>query len=45
MRLMVISILAGALGTIYQRLGKGTGRIGNQRKNSDHLDCSIVEMS
>ena len=28
-----------------QRLGKETGRIENQRKNQDHLDYSIVEVS
>ena len=28
-----------------QRLGKKTGRIGNQRKNQDHSDYSFVEIS
>ena len=28
-----------------QRLGKKTGGIGNQRKNQDHLDHSIVKIS
>ena len=28
-----------------RRLGKGTGRIGNQRKNREHPDPNIVKIS
>ena len=32
----VIPIVVGALRTVFQRLGKGTGTVGNQTKNRDH---------
>ena len=45
MRVTVISIVFGALGTGFQRLGMEPGRIVNQRKNQCHPDNTVVENS
>ena len=42
MEVAVIQIIIGALGTIPQRLGKGTGRVRNQRTSGDY---SIIKIS
>ena len=39
MKMTVISIVIGALGTIH----KGTGRLGNKRTIGDHSDYSIIK--
>ena len=44
MMMTVIPIIVGALGTAPQKLGKGTRKIGNQRKNHDHPNYSIAEI-
>ena len=36
MRLLVIPVVIGALGTVPKSLEKGTGNVGNQRMNQDH---------
>ena len=36
MRVTLILIVVGMLGTVFQRLGKGTGRVGNQWANCDN---------
>ena len=40
----IIPVVAGALGTVHQSLGKWTGRVGNRGTNRDYPDCSIVEI-
>ena len=42
---MVIAIVIGVLGTIPQRLGKGTERFRNERTTRDHSDYSIIKIS
>ena len=39
----MIPIVTGELWTIPQRIGKGTGRLGNKR-SEDHPDNSIVKI-
>ena len=43
MRVTVIPIVVSALGTVSKSLVKKSGRIGNQWKNQDHSDYSIVK--
>ena len=43
MKVMVISIVVDTFGTVPQRPGTEFGGTGNQRKNQDHPDHSIVE--
>ena len=40
-RLTVIPILIGVLGTVFKGLEKEIGRVGNRRSNRDHPDHSI----
>ena len=40
----MILIEVGTLGTVPKGLEKGTGRVGNWKKNRDHAYCSIVEI-
>ena len=44
MKVMVIPIVIGALGTILKRLGKDTGRLRNQRASRDHPDYTIIKI-
>ena len=44
MRVTVIPVVFGALGTVSKGLEKGTGINENQRKNRDHTNYSIVEI-
>ena len=43
MKVTVIPILIGALGTILKHLIKGTGRLENKRTSGDHPDYSIIK--
>ena len=42
MKVTVIHIVIGSLGTINKGSVKGTGRVGNQRTSGDHPDYSII---
>ena len=44
MKAPVVSVVAGALEMDPKDSAKGTRRIGNQRKNCDYPDHSIVEI-
>ena len=44
-KMMMIPIVIGALGTILKGLVKGTRRGGNQRARADQLDFSITKIS
>ena len=44
-RVTVIPIVVGALGSVPKSLGEETGGIGNQKKNRDHPDFTIAEIS
>ena len=44
MKVMVISIVVGELGTVHKGLRKYRG-IGNQRKNQDNLDHGTLKIS
>ena len=44
MKVMVISIVIGALGTVLKGLVKGTGRFENKRTSGDHPDSSIIKI-
>ena len=44
MRVTVIPIVIGALGTFAKNLEKTTGEIGNQMKNRDYRDHSSVKI-
>ena len=43
-KVTVIPIVIGALGSITKRIGKGTGRFRNQRTSRDHPDYSITKI-
>ena len=43
MRVMVIPVIVGALGTVTKSLEKTVG-IGNQMKNKDHTDDCIINI-
>ena len=45
MRMTVIPILVGAIGTVSKDLEKENGGIENQRKNRDHPDQYIFKIS
>ena len=45
MKLTVIPIVVGALGTVLQRLGKETEETADQRQNWDHSDHSTAKLS
>ena len=44
MKVVMIPIVIGAIGTVLQRLGKDTGRVGNRSTKRDYTDCSVVEI-
>ena len=44
MKVMVIPIIIGALGTVSKRLSKRTKGVGNRRMSGDHPNYSIVEV-
>ena len=44
MRVTIILVVIGALGTVPQRLGKGVRRAGNWGTNWDDLNYSIVKI-
>ena len=41
----VILILTGALWYNYQRIGNGTGRLGNKKKSGDHQNYCIISQN
>ena len=43
MRVSMIQVVIGALGTIPESLVKLAGRVGNRRTSRNHQDCNIVE--
>ena len=45
MKVTVIPIIISALGTVNEMLGKGSERVGNWRRNRDHVKYSIKEKS
>ena len=45
MKVTVIPIVIGALGTIPKDLGKDAERVGNNRTSGDHPDNSIIKIS
>ena len=45
MRVTVMPIVIGALGTVPKGLEKGTKRVGNRRTNRGHKDYNIVKSS
>ena len=44
MKVTVILIIIGALGTVLKGLEKGTGRVGNRKANRDYRNSSITEI-
>ena len=44
MKVTVIPIVIGALGTVTKGLLQRTGGLGNKRMGGDHLNYSIVEI-
>ena len=42
MKMTVIPIIIGALGTIKKKLDKGTGRVGNRRTGRGHPNYNIT---
>ena len=44
MRVTVITIVIGALGTVTKRLVQGTGGLGNKRTSRDHPNYSIIKI-
>ena len=44
MKVTVILIVTGALGTIPKRFGKEIGRLGNKRTSEDHPDYNIIKI-
>ena len=45
MKVTVISVVIGALETLFQRLGKGTRRIEIQETSGGHPDYCIIKIS
>ena len=43
MKVTIIPIVIGALGTVTKGIIKGTGRLGCWRTSGDHLNYSIIE--
>ena len=44
MKVTVMLIVIGALGTVPQRIDKGTGGIGNKNMSGDHPNYSIIKI-
>ena len=44
MKVTVIPIVIGMLGTVTKKIVTGTGGHGNKRTSGDHPNCSIVEI-
>ena len=45
MKVTVIPIVIGALGTGHRWIDKGTVGLGNKKTSGDHPDCSITKIS
>ena len=45
MKVKMISIVIGVLGTNLQKIGKGTGRLGDKRTSEDYPNYSIIKIS
>ena len=41
MKVTVIPLVIGVLGTVIKRIGKWTGGLGNKRTSGDHLNSNI----
>ena len=44
-KVMVISIVSGTLGTVTKWIDKGTGGLGYKRTSGDHLNNSIIKIN
>ena len=44
MKVTVIPIVIGVPGTILQRIGKVSGRLGNKRTSGDHQNNRIIKI-